>query len=80
MSTLPLEDHLGRAIPLRENGDLEEARGLLVELANEHPENAVVNLQCAWVHDKLGLEKEAVPFAYRRAIEAYAADLDRSWT
>lgn len=41
---------------------------MLLALHGEDPTNAAVNLQCAWVHDKLGLEAEAVPF-YEKALE-----------
>lgn len=58
----PLGDRLAGAISLREQGFDEEARELLLELHRESPDDALVNLQCAWVHDKLGLEREAVPF------------------
>jgi tetratricopeptide (TPR) repeat protein len=34
----------------------------------EKPDDPQINYQCAWVHDLLGLEHEAVPF-YERAIE-----------
>ena len=68
MSTLQFEDRLARAISLREDGRTEEARNILIELQRLHPDDAVVNLQCAWAHDKLGLECEAVPF-YESALE-----------
>ncbi|MGH3650981.1 MAG: tetratricopeptide repeat protein [Acidimicrobiia bacterium] len=57
-----LGDRLAGAISLRQQGLDEEAREQLLELHRESPEDASVNLQCAWVHDKLGLEREAVPF------------------
>ncbi|MGG1663143.1 tetratricopeptide repeat protein [Brevibacillus sp. NRS-1366] len=43
------------------------ARQGLIELANEHPEHAKIMYECASVHDRLGLESEAVPF-YETAI------------
>lgn len=64
---IPVEDRLGKAIALREQGQDAEARALLLELHTEAPDDARVSLQCAWIHDKLGLEGEAVPF-YERAI------------
>jgi predicted Zn-dependent protease len=66
--TTEVQDRLTEAVSLRENGDVEEAVRLLVELQREHPEDPQVNLQCAWAHDKLGLEREAVPF-YEKAID-----------
>jgi tetratricopeptide (TPR) repeat protein len=41
---------------------------MLAELHEANPDDAAVNLQCAWIHDKLGLESEAVPY-YEKAIE-----------
>jgi tetratricopeptide (TPR) repeat protein len=61
-------ERLAEAVSLREGGDVEEALSLLVELQRDHPNDPQVNLQCAWAHDKLGLEREAVPF-YEKAID-----------
>lgn len=63
-----LSERLANAILAREEGRDEEARQMLLELLHENARSAVVNLQCAWVHDKLGLEAEAVPF-YEKALE-----------
>ena len=63
-----MRDELESAIYLRENGRAEEARELLLELLAEKPDDPQINYQCAWVHDSLGREREAVPF-YERAIE-----------
>jgi tetratricopeptide (TPR) repeat protein len=68
MSTLQHHDRLAEAVALRETGHAEEARRLLMALHEETPDDPVVNLQCAWAHDSLGLEAEAVPF-YERAIQ-----------
>ena len=67
MSTTSLDSRLAEAIELREQGHVEHARDLLLELHRQLPNHAQVNLQCAWAHDKLGLETEAVPF-YERAL------------
>lgn len=75
MSSVNLDDRLARAVELRNGGQTEAARALLSELHAVHPDDAQVNLQCAWVHDKLGLEKEAVPF-YERALELSLAGND----
>lgn len=53
---------LADAMSLRQAGRDEEARLLLLQLHEERPDDPLVSLQCAWVHDKLGLESEAVPF------------------
>ncbi|MFJ8075354.1 tetratricopeptide repeat protein [Streptomyces sp. NPDC096176] len=53
---------LAEAIRLRQQGNPEEARRRLLDLAAEHPGDAEVAYQTAWIHDVLGLEAEAVPF------------------
>jgi tetratricopeptide (TPR) repeat protein len=58
---------LETAIRLRETGNYEEARQILLDLLKSYPDDPQINYQCAWVHDALGLEKEAVPF-YEKAI------------
>ncbi|BES63852.1 tetratricopeptide repeat protein [Gottschalkiaceae bacterium SANA] len=63
-----MEDILNKAIKLREIGELEKANTILVELTTRYPNHAVVNYQCAWSFDVLGLEKEAIPY-YEKAIE-----------
>lgn len=62
------EGALAAAVALREQGEDEEARVALLDLHRLHPDDPGVNLQCAWVHDKLGLESEAVPF-YEKALD-----------
>ena len=64
-----LQDKLTSAVQLRETGKHEEARALLRELHAEFPHDPQVNLQYAWVHDLLGLEREAIPF-YERAVRS----------
>lgn len=66
--TVAPSDRLAEAVLARETGRDEQARQMLLELQRDSPEDAAVNLQCAWVHDKLGLEAEAVPF-YEKALE-----------
>jgi len=63
-----VSDTLERAIRLREAGELEGARAVLLKLQEKNPEDPTVNYQCAWVHDRMGLEREAIPL-YERAIE-----------
>ena len=70
-----IEPRLSAAIAARESGRLEEARDALLTLVSEFPDDPVVNLQCAWAHDRLGLEVEAAPF-YERAIELGLAGRD----
>ena len=64
-----LSETLASAIHLRESGNHEEARQLLLALDSEFPHDAQVNYQCAWIHDLLGREREAIPF-YEKAIQA----------
>ena len=64
-----LQEKLASAIKLRESEKHEEARKLLLELHDEFPNDPQVNYQCAWIHDLLGLEREAIPF-YEKAIQS----------
>lgn len=61
-------DQLNRAIQLRESGNYEEARSLLLGLLDQYPLNSAIWYQCAWIHDVMGLESEAVPY-YKQALE-----------
>lgn len=55
-----MDDPLARARKLREAGELEEARQLLLELRAERPDDPHVAVETAWVHDSMGLEEQAV--------------------
>jgi chloramphenicol O-acetyltransferase type A len=55
-----VDERLANAVELRERGELEEARTLLLELRAERPDDAHVALQAAGVHDSLGYEEVAV--------------------
>ncbi|WP_338247331.1 tetratricopeptide repeat protein [Dictyobacter halimunensis] len=57
-----MQDRLHTAIQMREAGQAQEARTLLLELLALYPNDAELNYQTAWVHDNLGLERESVPF------------------
>lgn len=63
-----LQEKLASAIKLRESEKHQEARQFLLALHAEFPEDPQVNYQCAWIHDLLGLEREAIPF-YEKAIQ-----------
>jgi predicted Zn-dependent protease len=54
------DERLARAVELRERGELEHARELLLELRGDFPDDAQVAVQTAWVHDSIGMEEEAV--------------------
>ncbi|WP_373232084.1 tetratricopeptide repeat protein [Cohnella sp.] len=60
--------NLKNAIQLREAGKFEEARSLLLKLLDQEPMNPSVWYQCAWIHDVMELEREAVPF-YKKSLE-----------
>ncbi len=70
--TGPREEQIREAILLRDSGDTEEALSRLKELHARAPEDPVLNLQMAWTHDRMGSEREAVPY-YEAAL---AGDLD----
>ncbi|WP_212377090.1 tetratricopeptide repeat protein [Alkaliphilus sp. B6464] len=55
------------AIELRKEGKLQESNEILINLANAHPNDSIINYQCAWSFDALGLEKNAVLY-YEKAI------------
>jgi tetratricopeptide (TPR) repeat protein len=67
---------LERAIALREAGQLEEARALLLDLRRAHPDDARIALNTAWVHDSLGFEDEAVEH-YESALLGELTDDER---
>ena len=58
---------LETAIRLREEGKLKESNEILTNLVKEYPNDAMVNYQCAWSFDVLGLEINAVPY-YEKTI------------
>ncbi|QHT61320.1 tetratricopeptide repeat protein [Paenibacillus lycopersici] len=70
-----MED-LERAIHFRESGQLEEARTILLDLINQDSMNPSVWYQCAWVHDVMELEREAIPY-YKRSLELELQDEER---
>jgi tetratricopeptide (TPR) repeat protein len=67
------DERLARAVVLRENGELERARRLLLKLRAELPDDAHVAVQTAWVHDSMGFEEEAVAH-YEAAIAGELSD------
>lgn len=70
-----MPDTLALGIRLREQGRREESRSALLEAAKAFPDDPQVNYQCAWAHDLMGLEKEAIPF-YERALAQGLAGKD----
>lgn len=63
-----IEAKLAEAVQLRNSGDKEGSRRLLLELLKTDPTHAQLLYQCAWTHDSMGLETEAVEY-YQRAIQ-----------
>lgn len=62
-----MKETLETALELRRTGELRESNRLLAELVDEHPDQAVLNYECAWSYDILAEEKEAIRF-YEKAI------------
>ncbi|HEX7254839.1 MAG TPA: tetratricopeptide repeat protein [Gaiellaceae bacterium] len=69
----PRDERLAHAVALREQGELERARQLLLELRAELPDDAQIAVQTAWVHDSLGFEEEAVEH-YEAALAGELSD------
>jgi len=63
-----LNEDLRAAIALRDRGEVEKARQSLLAMVLQDPDDAILNYQCAWTHDRAGFETEAIPF-YEKAIE-----------
>lgn len=63
-----MDDQLREAIRLRAAGDAGASKEILLGLVSNRPNDAVILYQCAWTHDAMGLERDAVRF-YERAIE-----------
>ncbi|MGX7419830.1 tetratricopeptide repeat protein [Carnobacterium gallinarum] len=63
-----MENELRKAIDLRKNGDNQRPIDQLKQLAQLYLEHAEIQYQCAWNHDVIALEKEAIPF-YEKAIQ-----------
>ncbi len=65
-----IESRIAEEVRLREAGDLDAARRLLLALRehgnHDHP---LVNYHLAWTLDRMGQETEAAPY-YERALEA----------
>lgn len=63
-----LNKKLQQAIELREKGNTDQSRNIILKLLEQNPDNAFLNYQCAWSHDVLGEERSAVPY-YEKAIQ-----------
>ena len=58
---------LEEAIEVIKEGKLKESNEILIELVNKYPNDPIINYQCAWSFDALGLEKNAIQY-YKKAI------------
>jgi len=56
-----MQNLLDEALHLRSEGRLEEARDLLVRLVEAYPDHPEIRAHAVFVHDALGLEREAIP-------------------
>jgi tetratricopeptide (TPR) repeat protein len=74
---MTLDEQLAEIARLRGEGKAQEALPLLLKLVATHPDDPSVNYLCASVHDRLGLEREAVPY-YETALANGLAEEDRS--
>jgi tetratricopeptide (TPR) repeat protein len=63
-----LQTQLAQAIAYRNQDQFDEAQEAFATLYERYPDDALVNYHYAWLCDKLGEERRAVPF-YERAIE-----------
>ncbi|WP_044337889.1 tetratricopeptide repeat protein [Rossellomorea aquimaris] len=63
------------AIELRESGECQASIERWKRLIQGDPDNGFLHYQCAWTHDKMGLESEAVPY-YENSIQLGLDDKD----
>ncbi|MFZ3579443.1 tetratricopeptide repeat protein [Virgibacillus sp. DJP39] len=63
-----INSKLAYALKLRNDGEDEQSRQLLIELVRNNHKHAELNFHCAQTHDGMGLEEEAVEY-YEKAIE-----------
>lgn len=70
-----MRDKLAMAVEHRKAERYDEARQILEELYKATPNDPIVNYQYAWLHDRMGDERGAVPF-YERAIQQGLAGED----
>ncbi len=63
------QEQIKAAARMRDTGQWEQSRALLMALLTECPDDPLVNYQLAWTLDRMGLETEAAPY-YERAIAA----------
>jgi tetratricopeptide (TPR) repeat protein len=69
------QEQIEAAARMRDAGQLEQSRALLMQLVTDYPDDPLVNYQAGWTLDRMGLETEAAPY-YERAIAAGLAGDD----
>lgn len=62
-----VEERIKQGIKLRDGGNIQASIELFKMLIEKEPRNAGIHYQCAWSHDALGKEREAIPY-YEKAI------------
>ncbi|WP_214792402.1 MULTISPECIES: tetratricopeptide repeat protein [unclassified Exiguobacterium] len=67
VTDVPENHDFDRAVRLREEGQLEQAKQLFLSLLRNDEKNPRLHAYCAWCYDSLGEERQAVPH-YERAI------------
>ncbi|WHY56475.1 hypothetical protein [Peribacillus simplex] len=67
--------NLEMALSLRGEKEFKKSNRLLMDLAKQNPGDAVMQYQCAWSLDILGLEVKAVPY-YEAALKLGLPDED----
>ncbi len=70
-----MEEAIQRAIELRRESQHTEALAILLDLVNQHPDNAKVNYELGSTYDHQGVEEEAIAF-YEHAIHCGIAGED----
>jgi RimJ/RimL family protein N-acetyltransferase len=70
-----VEERIEQGVQLRDRGDIQASIELFNMLIEEEPRNASIHYQCAWSHDALGKEREAIPY-YEKAITLGLNELD----
>lgn len=70
-----MEELLKTALEIRRSGNLKESNILLNELVSEYPDHALLHYECAWSHDIMSQEEEAIHF-YEQALELGLSGLE----
>ena len=69
MKMIEMDDRLIEAIELRSKEQYVDSKKIFLELLLENPNDGIINYHFAWLHDKMGLEREAVSY-YNKAINS----------